>query len=122
MKYQIYQIQYTDADVEAINSGRPNTKRQYRTEMDFDFRGENIAENAAEAFTLDLYTNVAIIEACDLDHVFQISNIGNEEHRIERLTRMAAISVGDIIIDENNIVWVVAPFGFEEVYELEEVA
>jgi hypothetical protein len=122
MKYQIYQIQYTDADVEAINSGRPNAKRQYRTEMDFDFRGENIAENAAEAFTLDLYTNVAIIEAADLEHVFQISNIGNEEHRIERLTRMASISVGDIIIDENNIVWVVAPFGFKEVHELEEVA
>ena len=32
---------------------------------------------------------------------------------------MTSISVGDIVLDENGIVWVVADFGFEEVMELE---
>jgi hypothetical protein len=41
------------------------------------------------------------------------------EENIERLDRMHSISVGDLVLDENNILWVVANFGFNEVCELE---
>ena len=82
--------------------------------------GDNPVALAEKLFNQRSYQLVADIKAVDLNHVFQIGNIGPEEN-IERLDRMASISVGDIVIDENNIVWVVADYGFKEVCELETV-
>ena len=122
MKYQVLQIHVTDAEVDLINetgdfNAVPKFTAQLKMRRQFD---GNIAEIAKNAFNSGYFTHVANITASDLDHVFQISNMGLEEN-IERLDRMHSVSVGDIIIDENNIVWVVANFGFEEVMELEEV-
>ena len=45
--------------------------------------------------------HVATIEAVDLNAVFEIGNIGPED-KIERLAPMHSISVGDVIIDEDE--------------------
>ena len=63
-------------------------------------------------FFLSAYEDVAIIEAEDLDEVFEIGNIGPES-KIERLGPMHSISVGDVIMTETYECYVVAPFGFE---------
>lgn len=60
------------------------------------------------------YEHVATIEAVDLDHVFEVGNIGPES-RINRLAKMHSVSVGDLIKDPDNKMWVVASIGFEEV-------
>ena len=122
MKYQILQIRVTDAEADLINeTGDFNAVPKFKARRDMDFPrlvGKSIEELAKESFEAGYYTHVANIEANDLEHVFHIGNMGPEE-KIERLDRMHSVSVGDIIIDENNIVWVTADFGFEEVCELE---
>jgi hypothetical protein len=64
------------------------------------------------------YTKVAEIVADDLDHVFEIGNIGPED-RITRLSRMHSLSVSDIIEDVEGNRTMVARTGF---IPLEEVA
>ena len=62
----------------------------------------------------ECYTKVAEIVAEDLDHVFEVGNIGPEEN-IERFHPMYSVSVADIIVDEDGNKHVVASLGFEEV-------
>jgi hypothetical protein len=40
MKYTVYQISYTDSDIDAINSGVFNPKRDIKSDMSMDFSGE----------------------------------------------------------------------------------
>ena len=68
------------------------------------------------------YDKVAEIVADDLDHVFDVGNIGPED-RITRLgDRMTSISVGNIIADQAGNRWVVAPMGFTPVDEMLDAA
>ena len=133
MIFTVWQIQYSDADIEAINAEQPNAKRKAKTDMNFDFRGENIGGFADKALTDGLYTHVSDIRAETPEHCFQIGNIGPES-AITRFSRMSSLSVGDIIVDVEGNVLVVANFGFVAigfkpemsaanlVYNMEEVA
>jgi hypothetical protein len=114
MKYTVYQISYTDAEINAINDGMKNMKREMRADMAMDFSGNKMVDLVEKALYNDLYTGVAQIEADDLNRVFEIGNIGPESN-ITRLGRMASISVGDLIEDEDGNRHVVANFGFKEV-------
>ena len=59
----------------------------------------------------DCYTKVAEVAADDLEHVFEVGNIGPED-RITRLDKMHSISVGDIIADADGNCSVVCNVGF----------
>lgn len=111
MIFTVWQIQYSDADIEAINAEQPNAKRKAKSEMTFDFGGKNIAGFADKALTDGLYTHVSDIRAETPDHCFEIGNIGPES-AITRFSRMSSLSVGDIIVDEEGTIMVVANFGF----------
>jgi len=113
MKFAVYQIQLTDAEVDLINEKGHDAvaKHKAKIDMDFDFRGQKIGGMAVDAFEAGYYTHVANIEANSLNEVFQIGNIGPEQN-IERLTRMSSISVSNLIIDEEGDTFVVAPIGF----------
>ncbi len=114
MKFQVYQIQFTESQYRAINSNETVPAFEARNRMTMDFGGDNIGNIASDAFEAGYYTHVSNIEAADLEQVFEIGNIGPESD-IERLGRMSSISVGDILIDESGTKSVVASFGFKEV-------
>jgi len=114
MKYTVYQINYTNDEIEGINSGMKSMKRDIKSDMAFDFRGEKIVDLAEKALYENLYNAVSYIEADSLNEVFQVGNIGPES-QITRLDRMASVSVGDLIEDEDGNRHVVANFGFKEV-------
>jgi tellurite resistance protein len=59
----------------------------------------------------DCYTKVAEVVADDLEHVFEVGNIGPED-RIKRFDKMNSISVGDIIADADGNCSVVCNVGF----------
>ena len=69
-------------------------------------------------FFLSAYDIVCEIEAADLDEVFEIGNVGPEDN-IVGLDRMHSVSVGDVIRDDRNRCFVVAPFGFTRLGEKE---
>lgn len=113
-KFAIYQIQLTDAEVNRINETcdfNSVPKKALALKMDVDFAGHKIGGYADEAMSLGYYSHVANIEAKDFDQVFEIGNIGPEQN-IERLGRMHSVSVGDVIVDEEGSMAVVAPVGF----------
>ena len=58
-----------------------------------------------------IFTVFQIVVADDLDHVFEVGNIGPED-RITKLDKMHSISVGDIIADADGNCSVVCDFGF----------
>lgn len=103
MKYQIYQIQFSKLDEE--NDVLLDAYHYKLIEI--------VAEHISENFKY--FNKVAIIDANDLEDAFTISNLGEEEHLIERLAPMHSLSVGDILIDEENKVFVVNTFGFTEI-------
>ena len=62
------------------------------------------------------YTKVAEVVADDLNHVFEVGNIGPED-RITRFARMHSFSVGDIIEDAEGNRWMIAGVGFTPLTE-----
>ena len=115
MKYEIYQIHLTDAQIDEVNSSNEiPAYYQHKLAVTNPFYDDPAekqikdVENAAY-----LYSHVSNIEAANLDGVFHIGNMGPEEN-IERLAPMFSVSVGDIIGDENGTASVVASFGFNE--------
>ena len=115
MKYKIFQIQLTDAEVAMINANGHDSvpKQKLRLNISMSF-GEPVGGLVKEAIAADYYTHVGNITANDLEDVFNVGNIGPEES-IERLGRMSSLSVGDVVEDENGVRHVVASFGFEEI-------
>ena len=113
MKFAIYQIRLTDAEIDLINEKGHDAvaKQSLKIKMDMDFSGDKIASLASIAMDEGYYTHVANIEANDYNQVFEIGNIGPEQN-IERLARMHSISVGDVIISQEGQLVVVAPVGF----------
>ena len=114
MKYSVYQISLSDKDINEVNAEQPNAKYKAKMDMQFDFAGRGISGIASEAINNDLYTKVCIIDADDLDTVFNIGNVG-PEHKIERVSKMHSISIGDVIIASDGSRNVVSNFGFQEV-------
>ena len=114
MKYTVYQIRYTEDEIAGINAGTKSMKREIRDNMAMDFRGDKMVDLVEKALYENFYTAVSFIEATCLDEVFQVGNIGPES-QITRLGRMASISVGDLIEDEDGNRHAVANFGFKEV-------
>ena len=67
----------------------------------------------------DCYTKVAEVVADDLNHVFEIGNIGPEEN-ITRIGQMCSLSVGDVIqCQETGDCFLIANFGFDQLFEKE---
>lgn len=108
-KFQVRQIILTDAEVDAVNAAlRPGGIPKYMAYTKAQFGEPELG--IAGGF----YETVAEIEARDLEHVFEVGNIGPEE-AITRLARMHSVSVGDLVVDPEGRTYVVARFGFEEV-------
>lgn len=59
------------------------------------------------------YRKVALVDAKDLDEVFEIGNI--RHHEMTYLDKAHSISVGDVIVDTlTREHWIVASCGFEK--------
>ena len=57
--------------------------------------------------------HVADLAVNTLSEAYEVGNIGPED-KYTRYKTMHSVSVGDILVDEDNTPFVVAPFGFEE--------
>ena len=119
MKYSVYQINLSEAQINLINEKGFDAVPEQKVKMDmqFDFGGKGIENIASQAFADGHYGKVCMIEANNLDQVFHVGNVGPESliDRGPLNTQMASISVGDIIEDEAGNRVVVSNFGFKEV-------
>lgn len=113
-KYQLHQIHLTDEEFNKVNAEGHNSveKNVFKIEMSFSDKANEISK---QAWDKGYYTHVANVTTDDgLEGVFRTTNIGPDKN-IEKLSDMYSGSVGDIVIDENNKMFVVANLGFLEV-------
>lgn len=102
--FAVYQLQGSDF-------------RDARFDLGFGKDPKGLAEKLFEDWS---YTLVAEITAPDLNGVFQVGNIGPESNIRRIADRMASVSVGDIIEDnETQEKYLVANFGFTKLFDME---
>ena len=111
MKYKVFQIQLTDAEVDMVNEGVQVRKHVLKTHM----FGKGVVPNANKAMYLGYYDHVLTVDAEKLEDVFYIGNFMNDRYldKIEVHGQFSSVSVGDVIVDENDLAFVVDTFGFE---------
>jgi len=119
MKFDLYQIRISDAiygEVNRLGSHDAAAKLypEYKAHLDITF-GQYRSEY------LDYYKHVATIEAQDLEHAFEIGNVGPEEN-ITHFHPMHSISVGDVIRDYEGRWWFCAPMGWNFLFDERKVA
>ena len=111
-KYEIYQINLTEAQINEVNSS-DEIPEFYRKAS----RTVSMPDASDLYDAIDMYEHVANIEAADLNGVFHIGNMGPEEN-IERLGPiMHSLSVGDIVVDTTDgATHYVDSFGFGRLF------
>jgi hypothetical protein len=114
MKYKIFQIKLTDAEVDLINEKGHDSVHKQSLKLDMNLRKNDTGRIAADAFNRGYYTHVSNITADSLEGVFHVGNVGPEEN-IERISPMHSLSVGDIVEDGSGAMSVVAGYGFKDV-------
>lgn len=102
MKFNLYQINLTDAEYENLS-----VRDLY---LDTTFRPS--AETIQNARSL--YKLVATIEANSFEHCFEIGNIG-PFNKITRKAPMHSVSVGDVLVSESGIAKFCDLYGFGSV-------
>jgi len=106
--YKIHQIVLDDDLVDLINKEGWNCHVKALAHIEASMKGD-----PKIGVMHDCYSHVADIIADDLEHVFEVGNIGPED-RITKHDQYHSVSVGDIVEDPNSVKHVVAQFGFEE--------
>jgi hypothetical protein len=104
---KVYQIQLTDAEFKAINSGEitTRTKAYFDRSLDTMFKAENF----------QYYTHVANVSTDDMEYAFKLMNLWERPELIYKFERCSSMSVGDILELNNGDRYRCASFGFEEI-------
>ena len=113
MQFTVLQIQISRSVYDQVNAlgheAAAAKYPEYRAYMDTMFKGSKGYKPEYGVY----YKPVCIIEAPNLNRVFDIGNIGPEE-LITRLASMHSVSVGDIIEDSDGVRVMVNSMGFGE--------
>lgn len=106
-QYKVFQFQLNDEDTDLVNAQGWDASEKLRAYMEVRFgRWAPVAHK--------YYDLVAEVTATTLSQVFDIGNIGPES-AITRHAAMHSVSVGDIIMDEQGDMHLVASLGFTKI-------
>lgn len=102
---KLFQILLSDAVIDKVNAGAPMAQvPEYKAHLDALCYGKFPGSQ--------FYTHVADIDTTDLNHAFEIGNIGPEE-KILRYAPMHSVSVGDVLVTDYGVAFIVKSVGFE---------
>ena len=108
---KVYQIQLTDAEVDAINRGEETEKGKAYFARSFErtFKAENF----------QFYTHVANVDVDGFEQAFRAMNLWEDDENFDRIElvgsgafRCSSMSVGDILEDHDGKLYRCASFGF----------
>ena len=107
---KVFQIQLSDAEVDAVNENGWNHSERTQAYFDKGFKSQ------VKFVDFKHYEHVAnVSETEDLEEAFTLMNMWSRPERIEKLQeRVSSMSVGDIV-EKDGIRYLVASFGFEEI-------
>ena len=101
---KVYQIQLTDAELDAFNRGARSEKSKAYLSRMFD--------GTLKPEIFQFYDHVANVYAADMDDAYRLMNLWEDEALVERLGPCSSMSVGDILELEDGSKYRVASFGF----------
>lgn len=103
---KVYQIQLTDAEINAINRGEETEKSKAYFARSF--------ERTFKPEMFEHYTHVANVHTNDMEVAFREMNLWEEVNMVETFTdrNCSSMSVGDILELEDGSRHRVASFGF----------
>jgi hypothetical protein len=107
---KVYQIQLTDAEIAAVNSGETSDRIKA-----YFARSWPMSRFKAENF--QYYTHVANVDVNDMDAAFEAMNLWEESIYFEDIFKLApcsSMSVGDILEVDGKL-FRCATFGFDEI-------
>ena len=115
--YQVFQIKVFKEEFESTD---PKTKSIVEAK---NAAQSDLHWNGREGFVFNpdhqqLFTHVANVFAYDLDDAFRIMNrwSDEDESKVDRLTRLHSLSVGDVLVDEaTGKAWLCAPVGWTRI-------
>ena len=118
MNFKVYQIIPTRKEIEDYNNGKPSARVAARRNMGLFFDNAELRSETAKMLREGLYDHVAdIVDASNLEDAFFLGQGGREP--AERLAHikmqaesMMSVSMGDILVDEDDNAFVVAQWGF----------
>lgn len=107
--FKVYQVHLNDAEYNAVNRGEEVPK--------FVFKRYNEDFKVWKDEEYGYYDHVANVATDDLNKAFAIMNLWGEENeaKVERLGKVHSLSVGDVLVNENNEGWLVAWNGFDPI-------
>jgi hypothetical protein len=112
MKFELHQMQLNKSAVDEVNRSEkmPDWYLAFLA-VKINPTQEKIDE------TRRMFAHVANITADDLDHAYEIGNIGPTENikRVSYRLNISSISVGDVLVDETGAAFVVSMIGFDSV-------
>jgi len=110
MKFKVLQIQLTDAEIDMVNEGVQVRKHVLKTHM----FGKSVMPSATKAMYLGYYNHVMTVDAKNLEDVYAVGNFMDDRYldKVQVHGTFSSVSVGDVVIDENDIAFVVDTFGF----------
>ncbi len=102
---KVYQIQLTDAEVDAINRDEtfPKAKAFFDRSFEATFKAENF----------QYYTHVANVYTESMEEAFRSMNLWDEGAEVQKLGPCSSMSVGDIL-EYNGQLYRCASFGFTQ--------
>jgi hypothetical protein len=115
----VYQINFTDQQVDQINDPSTPEPDYYKAYLKTTFRADTCGEGdlfvagVHEAWHMGLYQHVADVSTDCLDTAFAVMNRWNavDEKLVRRHRPLHSMSVGDIVVN-NGSAYAVAQFGF----------
>lgn len=112
MKYKVFQIQLTEQEYNDANDGVVFEKFVLQRQLALRSK---VVGAAKKAFDLGYYDHVMTVDAKNLEDVYAVGNFMNERDldKVEVHGQFSSVSVGDVIVDENDFAFVVDMFGFE---------
>jgi len=77
--------------------------------------GKTVVPNATKAMDLGYYDHVLTIDAAKLEDVYYIGNFMDDRNldKVQVHGTFSSVSVGDVVVDENDFAFVVDMYGFE---------
>ncbi len=105
---KVFQIQLTNAEVDAINRDEsfPKAKAFFDRSFERTFKAENF----------QFYTHVANVDTNDMEEAFRAMNLWDgTEDMVQKFGPCSSMSVGDILELEDGSLHRVASFGFSPI-------
>lgn len=119
--FKVYQIQPDRALYDIVNEEGWGALDRYpelapiKAQQALRFEGSE----SFEPWMLFHYTHVADVNTDNLEDAFTMLNLWYDPDSVHRITeKMASLSVGDLLVDEDNRMFMVDPVGFVEIFAL----